>query len=179
MINLLLIVLIGILLYIATIFTSLLIENKKDKKQKQKNKLFFEDQWNKIYNVLIKKKKLYNVESKYILAPKCNNCNDNRKVKVTLPDKTEKWIDCSCNKYKTEYYINDLTKEINFIICKDGSVAVGLTDGFDIQYIIVSLEEAKQKFQKQKYFNYFNKYCFTSKKEAEQFKDWYIENFKK
>ena len=182
MIIALLLMLISIFAYIAFIFTTIYFKNKNNIKERQEYENQCKEQWKRLYKVLFNKQHIYNCKINFQLIPKCKFCDDKRKVEVMLPDGYTKKVDCSCNKYDYVYNIDDITENINEIFCKNGKVALTYSDeDYRTQYIILTLEEAKQKIEKCNYGrdNLFESFCFTKKLEAEQFLKWYVKNYKK
>lgn len=149
------------------------IKTKIERNYQQKRIDYFAEQWSKVVKALIKKQPLYNIKLHWHKLPKCSMCDEDRHVSVYLPDGTKQLVSCTCDKYQTDYEIQEISKNINFILCKDGSVALGYSeDEFRVYYKIKTLDEAKE-YMKQ-YSNNAGELCFTKKTDAEQFLKWYL-----
>lgn len=75
-----------------------------------------ENHWEKTRK-LFKLKKVYKIHYKITKMPKCNSCDENRKITVTLPDGSTQKIDCSCNKETYKYFAEEV-KDLVFLFKK-------------------------------------------------------------
>ena len=81
-----------------------------------------ENHWEKTRK-LFKLKKVYKISRKITKMPKCNQCDENRKITVTLPDGSTRKIFCSCDKNKYKFVTSEV-KEFSFLVQEDGQVCV-------------------------------------------------------
>lgn len=72
---------------------------------------------------LLKLKKAYEICRRIIKMPKCNNCDENRKITVTLPDGSTREINCSCNKERYEHFASEV-KKLSFLVQEDGQICI-------------------------------------------------------
>lgn len=87
-----------------------------------------QDNWDR-FKKYLKIKELWYVKTRYIKKPKCSACDENRCIKITLPDGSLKTISCSCDGH-TKTRSPEIFKGREIIIIKDEGVFMtnGLSD---------------------------------------------------
>lgn len=123
---------------------------------------------------LFDKKDVYIVERDSELLPKCEFCDDDRRVEVELPDGTKTKVSCSCNKVIKKTKI--VKVEDNYIWkYKDGDVFLTFKNIYGETYmrkLIVNLEQLRQEMVFTDFY-YFKDYMFISPELAQQALDWH------
>jgi len=115
----------------------------------------------------------YQVDSFGEYAPKCDACNDNRMLDVTLPDGSMKAIECSCNKRIYRYRVKE-KEMIGFYIKRDGReqrMWLEYQDGSNETNSIYTTQ-IYEKFADAKDKDYVYKTFYTNKEEAQKHADY-------
>lgn len=108
------------------------------------------------------------------LKPKCDACNDKRKLDITLPDGSTKSIDCSCNKYINSYRVEEKGM-VGIYIEKDGSqqkIWLKYNDSGDDVSSMNPTYKLHEKFEDVKDKNSSYKVFYTNKEEAQKHADY-------
>lgn len=108
------------------------------------------------------------------LKPKCDACNDKRKLDITLPDGSTKSIDCSCNKYIYRYRVEE-KEMIEIKISKDGrqqKVRLQYRDSDDDIESVNPTYDFHEKFADVKDKNSSYRVFYTNKEEAQKHADY-------
>lgn len=111
---------------------------------------------------LLKIDKLYRIKWIWESKPKCPNCDEDRKIEVTLPDGSKTKVSCSCAKSKISYGLDMVKDNLYFILRKNGKVWLsdGLND-YSIYQKIICKESQLENEQ-------LDHCYYTSKKLAEK-----------
>lgn len=119
------------------------------------------DHWED-FKKYLKIKELWCITTIWEKKPKCNSCDENRQITVTMPDGSSRKVRCSCDDSIRSYDI--VQAEEKCIIAVKGN-KVYMSTGFSNYSIVSDILFNKNQFEKVKYLD--NCY-FTSKKLAEQ-----------
>lgn len=122
-----------------------------------------ENQWDN-YLKYLKVKNLYKVKENYEQRPKCPNCNEERKISVTLPDGTTTLVECSCDKYDSEFYIDTVTVDCVMRIGDELYIRGYSFDQYGFR--IFFTKEEVDEYHKASKFNSLQMCCYANKATA-------------
>lgn len=166
-------------------------ENWEEIKQKYENKIneverekqsILDNVKNEIYDATLKDlfenctffKQIYQVDCDYEKQPKCDKCDENRKLTVIDSYGREHKVDCKCAESK-EIFFAKRNGRINIYVQKDAgknNFMFKVKNKSDYEYgWEISKEDILEKFDKNKVKEYYNTY-FTTIEEAQKYADY-------
>jgi len=104
-------------------------------------------------------KHIYEIDSRYCPQPKCQQCDQNRYVRVTLPDGTQTKVKCSCAEPKYMYKIKESKGVVTYIKNDSGNLEYYCANGWRSRCKLITKKEEID------YWSYTE--LFSSKKLAE------------
>ena len=102
-----------------------------------------EDHWEEMKTYL-KIKDLWLLYSHYENKPKCNACDENRKIAVTLPDGSTTKVSCSCASSKITYGIEKSEKRV-IVVKGEGIYLTSDIGDYNIQCRVIRNEKELKK----------------------------------
>lgn len=117
--------------------------------------------WNR-FKKYLKIKELWRIRISWEKKPKCNSCDEKRKITVTMPDGSTKKVSCSCDDSIQLYDIVEAKEK--YIIAVKGD-EIYMSSGFSEYSIVNNIIFNESQFGKVKHLS---SCYFTSKKLAEQ-----------
>lgn len=163
-------------------------ENWEEIKQKYENKIteverekqsILNNAKKEIYNATLKDlfenctffEKIYQVNYDYEKRPKCDKCDENRRLTIIDCYGREHKVDCKCNKSKKIFFA-ERNGDVNIYVQKDAmenNFMFKVKNKSDYEYgWEISKEDVLDKFDKGKVKNYYNTY-FTTLEEAQKY----------
>ena len=120
-----------------------------------------EDHWERVKKFL-KIKELWYIHVDYVKKKKCSSCNDNRQLKVVLPDGSTTTVNCSCNGLNKVYLVKQDNRKEILIIKNEGIFVADGLDGYRFEKRII-FKKSELKGLKNPIL-----YAFTSKRLCEE-----------